>query len=65
MDDDLFLLTDDELDAHRRAVLAETERRTNLAAIPGQVADLARTYAAGGGDPADLVAALETTEGTD
>lgn len=58
--DDLKNLTDDELDAARLEVLIEQERRANLARIPEQVADLARTYAAGGGDPADLIAALDT-----
>ncbi len=56
---DLTSLTDDGLDTLRRAVLGEIERRTALATIPETVAGLARTYAAGGGDPADLVGALE------
>lgn len=59
---DLTTLTDDELDEHRRAVLAEQERRENLARIPEQVAELARTYAAGGGDPDDLRAVIDAPD---
>lgn len=59
---DLTTLTDDELDEHRRAVLAEQERRENLARIPEQVADLARTYTAGGGDPDDLRAVIDAPD---
>ena len=59
---DLTRLADDELDAHRREVLAEQERRTALATIPDQVRSLADTYRAGGGDPADLHDALNTAE---
>lgn len=51
-------LTDEELAAHRLDVLGEQERRANLAAIPAQVTQLAQTYTAAGGDPADLTAAL-------
>lgn len=47
-------MTDAELDQHRRDVLTEQERRTNLAQIPSQIEDLRETYIAGGGDPADL-----------
>lgn len=57
---DLTVLTDEDLDAHRLAVLAEQERRANLAAIPAQVSQLAQAYTAAGGDPADLTAALGT-----
>jgi hypothetical protein len=56
---DLKTLTDDELEQYRIDVLTEQERRANLAAIPAQVAQLAQTYAAGGGDPAVLVQALD------
>lgn len=59
---DLTTLTDEELDLHRRAVLAEQERRENLARIPEQVAELARTYAAGGGDPDDLRAVIDAPD---
>lgn len=56
---DLTTLTDDELDGLRRDVLVEQERRASLDSIPTTVADLARTYTAGGGNPADLVTAIE------
>lgn len=55
---DLTTLTDEDLDQHRLDVLNEIERRANLAAIPSQVTQLAQTYAAAGGNPADLEAAL-------
>lgn len=64
---DLTTLTDEQLDAHRRAVLIEQERRANLAAIPAQIEALAKVYRDGGGDeetlqdalPPEQVAALE------
>lgn len=54
----LTTLTDDELDAHRIAVVTECERRANLAAIPEQIASLAQTYRDGGGDEQALTDAL-------
>ena len=51
-------LDDDALDALRRDVLIEQERRANLAAIPEQIALLAQTYRDGGGDEQALAAAL-------
>ena len=45
---------------HRIAVLNEQERRSNLAAIPAQVASLAAQYVAAGGDRADLDTAVST-----
>ena len=51
-------LDDDALDALRRDVLIEQERRTNLAAIPEQIATLARTFRDGGGDEQALTDAL-------
>ena len=59
---DLKSLTDDELDAHRIAVATEQERRENLAAIPEQVAALAKVYREGGGDEAALMGALTPEE---
>ncbi len=56
---DLTTLDDEQLEEHRLAVLAEQERRANLATIPETVAELARTYAAGGGNPADLREVLD------
>ena len=55
---DLTTLTDDQLDAHRIAVLTEQERRANLAVIPEQIATLAKTYRDGGGDEKALTDAL-------
>lgn len=46
--------TDEKLDAARVAILTEQERRANLAAIPGQMQQLAQQYVDGGGDLADL-----------
>ena len=57
---DLTALTDADLDTLRAGVLAETECRQRLTAIPAQVADLAARYITDGGDPADLTAALPT-----
>ena len=51
---DLTTLDSEELDQLRRDVLAEQERRENLARIPAQIEVLREKYVAGGGDPADL-----------
>lgn len=51
-------LTDEQLDQLRTDVLNEQERRANLTTIPQTIADLATKYVAGGGDPADLNAAI-------
>lgn len=56
---DLTTLTDDEFATHERAVKMERERRDNLARIPDTITDLSRAYTASGGDPADLVKALD------
>ena len=56
---DLTTLTDAELEQHRIDVLTEIERRSNLAAIPAQVATLAAQYVAAGGEQAELAAAIE------
>ena len=55
---DLTTLTDEQLDAHRRSVLVEQERRANLAAIPEQIEQLAKVYRDGGGDEQALTDAL-------
>ena len=55
---DLTALTDEQLADHLNAVLAEQERRANLARIPTQIADLATRYTAGGGDVETLRDAL-------
>lgn len=56
---DLTQLTDDELDEHRRAVIAEQERRQALANIPEQIADLTEKYAELGGNPDNLKSELD------
>lgn len=55
---DLNALTDDEIKQLRVDVLTAIERRENVKRIPGQVADLCRTYRDGGGDPAVLEQAV-------
>jgi len=50
--------SDEALDEHRRAILAEQERRANLAAIPEQIRDLAGKYRDGGGDEDALAEAI-------
>jgi len=47
-------MTDEELNTLRQQVLAEQERRDHLAAIPGQVASLARSYESVGGNVSEL-----------
>ena len=54
-------LTDEALDALRIDVLTERERRAALAEIPAQITELAAAFTNGGGDPADLHAALDAT----
>ena len=56
---DLTTLDDEQLAAHLNTVLAEQERRANLATIPQQITDLATRYQAGGGDVETLRNALE------
>lgn len=50
--------SDEALDEHRRAIITEQERRANLAAIPEQIAAMAKTYRDGGGDEQALTDAL-------
>lgn len=50
--------SDEKLDEHRRAIITEQERRANLAAIPEQIAAMAKTYRDGGGDEQALTDAL-------
>lgn len=50
--------SDDALDEHRRAIINEQERRANLAQIPEQIEQLAKTYRDGGGDEQTLTDAL-------
>lgn len=55
---DLATLSDEELEQHYLAVLTEQERRQALATIPGQVAALSARFVDGGGDPAEIIAAV-------
>ena len=50
--------TDADLDRLRVAVLTEQERRTRVAAAPGQLADITRSAIASGCDPQALVDAV-------
>lgn len=59
---DLRTLTDEELDQHRRDVLAEQERRQRIADTPSRVADLVAAYEADGGDRDALVEAISGKE---
>lgn len=59
---DFSRFDDEQLDALRVDVLTEQERRTNLSQIPEQVADLAKTYRAGGGDENALMDAISAPE---
>lgn len=54
--------TSEALDEHRRAILAEQERRANLAQIPEQIAAMAQTYRDGGGDESALTDALRSDQ---
>ena len=55
---DIDGLDDAALDQLRRRVLAEQERRANLAAIPEQIKELAEKFRDGGGDEQALTDAL-------
>lgn len=48
---DLAALSDEQLDAHRRAVLAEQERRVKVAQLPDQLAAMTRDAVEAGCDP--------------
>lgn len=53
---------DEQLDALRVGVLMEQERRANLAQIPAQVTELAKTYRAGGGGEDTLIEAISAAD---
>ena len=55
-------LTDAQLEEERLALMTELERRRNLARIPTDIRALAEQYDAAGGDPAELVAEIESTQ---
>lgn len=52
---DLTTLTDEQLDAHRRAVLIEQERRRKLEQLPDGLAAMARDAAEAGCDRDELL----------
>ena len=55
-------LTDEQLDEARQAILAEQERRANLAQIPATIQELAAKYTEGGGDREELLKAVGDSE---
>ena len=55
-------LTDEQLEEARTAILAEQERRANLAQIPATIQELATKYAEGGGDRQALEQAIKAAE---
>ena len=52
---DLTTLTDEQLDAHRVAVLTEQERRRKIEQLPDDLAAMARDAAAAGCDRDELI----------
>lgn len=66
---DLTTYSDEDLAVLRTEVNNETVRRAQLRAMPDQIRQNATDYKAMGGDPADLIAAInaasETTTKTD
>ena len=59
---DYKTLTDTQLDEARQAILAEQERRANLAQIPTTIQELAAKYTEGGGDREELIKAVGDSE---
>ena len=55
-------LTDEQLDEARQEILAEQERRANLAQIPATIQELAAKYTDGGGDREELLKAVNDSE---
>lgn len=60
---DFSRFDDEQLDQLRVEILTEQERRANLAQIPAQVTELAKTYRAGGGDDDALIQAISDVPG--
>lgn len=56
---DLTTMSDEALSNHLNAVLAEQERRADLARIPDAMASMQAKFISGGGDPAVIAAALD------
>jgi hypothetical protein len=61
---DLTTYSDDDLAALRTEVNNETVRRAQLRAMPEQIRQNATDYKAMGGDPADLIAAINAASET-
>ena len=55
-------MADEQLDEARTAILAEQERRANLAQIPATIQELAAKYTDGGGDRQELEQAIKAAE---
>ena len=55
---DLSILTDEQLDEQRVAILTEQERRASLEQIPATIQELAAKYTEGGGDREALLKAV-------
>ena len=55
-------LTDEQLDEARTAILAEQERRANLAQIPATIQELAAKYKEGGGNQEELIKEVGDSE---
>ena len=55
-------LTDEQLNEARQGILAEQERRANLAQIPATIAELATKYKEGGGNQEELIKAVNDSE---
>lgn len=56
---DFNTLTDEQIGIIQREATEEQNRRAVLSGIPLQIAELAAQYRDGGGDPADLIEALD------
>ena len=54
--------TDEQLNDARTAILAEQDRRANLAQIPATIQELAAKYTEGGGDREELIKAVGDSE---
>ena len=59
---DYKTLTDEQLNEARTAIMAEQERRANLAQIPATIQELATKYTEGGGDREELLKAVGDSE---
>lgn len=55
---DYKILTDEQLDEARQAILVEQERRANLSQIPETIHELATKFTDGGGTRDELLKAV-------